>query len=172
MYKYNFEVQGHWRLRFLLVNAILFLTIQSGCTHYSARVEKGQQLDTASIKQIIIDKSTQSDVFKLLGTPHSIIRGKGTIEEAQTLSLGQLGLVPSFGDFYSYKDSRQVSVDDRHYAMLYRFAKSTGSAAGVHLIVIGFRNADFQFKSDELLLVLDTETNVVTDVAYRKEVSP
>ena len=140
----------------LLWIAVL-LTSMSGCVVMSGKIEEGKQIDEAKVNQIVIGKSRRSDVYKLFGTPHSQFRGQVEFIE------GRVGV------FFSHVGNRYLSsLDDNHYAMLYRFTTSQVGIVMGSIVVVMFQNVKETIKSDELLLLLDKETNIVVDVAYRK----
>jgi len=146
----------------LLVGAVLATVC--GCFSYSTTtVEKGKPLDQAAISRIVIGQTTRSDVFALLGTPHSVFEGQVEFREDQGV-----GFDPHL--FYSYKDNRYLSsIDGQHYAMLYRFGKASGTTVVLAPVVVTYRGADARINTDELLLLVDKTTNVVDDVAYRQD---
>lgn len=151
--------------------AILLLALFNSCISYSSMsVEKGKAIDQEAIKQIVIGSSTRSDVFELLGTPHSIFEGQTEFEESQAFLHG--GGAHHRSVFYSYKDKRQLkTINESHYAMLYQFSTSSSNSTGLYSIVISYQKSDFVIKSSELLLFLHKKTSIVEDVAYRKEIS-
>lgn len=146
-----------WVRRLCLTSIIIVMI--SGCGSYSnVTVNKGRPIDENKIKQIVLGKTTRSDVFDLLGTPHSMFQGQVEFKNAELIGL------------YLHVENRYLtSLDDRHYAMLYRFSKSLSETIGIFTIVIVTRDTQISLKLDELLVLINIESNIVEDVAYRKE---
>jgi hypothetical protein len=157
---------GEWRL-LVSTTALVGFTMQlSGCVFHShkttVKIEHGSELDEAQIRQIEPGITTRSQVFEWFGPPHSIFK-----EEAEIFSYENVG-------FYSYARTRWLtSIDAGQYGMLYRFEDSvTSTVEKEHIWVIfwdGNTKRRAKFAGQELLLLFDGKTNVVTDVAYRRE---
>jgi hypothetical protein len=126
-----------------------------GCIRYDeGTVEIHKRIRDSEVRQIVIGKTTRSEVFQLLGTPFSIFEGPVQLAETRSMS------------FYSHSENRPfTSIDPWHYAMLYRFSRDSYT----HSVVLIFGQTNVQIKTDELLLLINKETNVVHDVAYRNE---
>jgi hypothetical protein len=152
------EYPRNARTRLTLFGVQLAL-LAGGCVaHSRVTLKRGVPLDQNAIQRIEIGKSTRSEVFKLMGTPHSMFQGQVELKQAQFTGMG----------FYRHLENRFLTtLDDEHYAMLYRFDKS--STKSTIVLVVDFTNISIQ--TDELLLLLNRKTDVVDDVAYRKETS-
>ena len=142
----------------VILFAALILTVAAmngGCVRYeTGSVEVGRPISAGDVRQIEIGKTTRSDVFKLLGTPHSIFEGTAQFLENRSMT------------FYSHSANRYLtSINPWHYAMLYRFARDAYS----HRFMVVSGRTSVQIKTDELLLLVNKDTNVVEDLAYRPE---
>jgi hypothetical protein len=138
----------------------------SGCASHShkttVQIEHGSELNEAQIRQIEPGTTTRAQVFEWFGPPHSIFK-----EDAQILSYENVG-------FYSYAQTRWLNaVGAGQYGMLYRFEDSVASTVEKEHIWVIFWDGNTErrakFAGQELLLLLYSKTNVVTDVAYRRE---
>jgi hypothetical protein len=156
------SLMEQWRMQVVwFVSGLLLLL--SGCLSYSnMTVTKGKPLNQSGINQIVVGRTTRSDVFKLMGAPHSIFQGQVEFKRSEFLS-----------DYsWSYFDSENrflTSLGDKHYAMLYRFGRSSGTSVGIAPLVVTYRNTDVAIQSDELLLFFNKQTDVIENVAYRGE---
>ena len=137
----------------------------SGCTWHShtetVQIEHGSELDETRIRQIEPGTTTRAQIFEWLGPPHSIFK-----EDAQILSYEDVG-------FYSYAQTRWLTtIGAGQYGMLYRFEDSPASTVEKEQLWVIFWTGNtkrrVQFAGQELLLLMDSESHVVTDVAYRK----
>lgn len=139
----------------ICVAVVLAASTVSGCVYYGTHTaEKGRPLSTEAVHQIIIGKTTRTDILKTFGPPHSIFQGQGELLTAERIG------------WYRYVETRLVSsIDEQHYAMLYRFG--TSSASSLVVLVAGTSQASIQ--ADELLIFLNKASNVVSDVAYRND---
>lgn len=147
--------------------ALVGFTMQlSGCASYShtttVEIEHGSELNEAQIRQLEPGTTTRAQVFEWFGPPHSIFK-----EDAQILSYEDVG-------FYSYAQTRWLTtIGAGQYGMLYRFEDSVTSTVEKDRIWVIFWDGSTKrrakFGGQELLLLLDSKTNVVTDVAYRRE---
>jgi hypothetical protein len=134
----------------------LALAASVACAYSRTTVTTGRPLDEKAIGGIVIGQTTRSDIFKALGAPHSIFQGQAEFTEAKLLPL------------YFHSQNRYLStIDDRHYALLYRFG--TGRTATTLILVVSDTKVDI--RSDEVLLMMNRQTDVVEDVAYRRETS-
>lgn len=141
-------------IRYRGICTAVALTMSVACSYSRLNVQSGRPLDEQAIKRIVIGQTTRSDVFNLLGTPHSMFQGQVEFREAQLLPL------------YLHNENRYLSsIDDVHYAVFYRFSKSLSTST----LVVVVSNSAVRIMSDELLLLLNRNTNVVDDVAYRKD---
>lgn len=140
------------------------LLATSGCV--SARhknnlhVEHGSRIDAARVDAIVIGQTTRAELFKWLGPPHSMFK-----DEAELTSYERVG-------FYSYaKDRHLATFEEGQYALLYRFDKTDARSTIRIQGVLGFwkssADTDISFTGDELLIFLNGDTHVVTDVASR-----
>jgi len=152
------EMQPVLRRWNILIWAVVLLASVSGCLFFGdGKMEEGKPIDEAKVNQIIIGKTKRSDIYQLLGTPHSQFQGQVELKEG------------SLRGFFSHTENRYLSsLDDNHYAMLYQFTTLKVRIAGGFAIVVAFRNTEGTIKSDELLLLLEKGTDIVVDVAYRK----
>jgi hypothetical protein len=146
----------------------LVLLLAAGCV--SARhkttvhVEHGSHIDSARVDQIVIGQTTRAELFEWFGPPHSMFK-----DEAELMNQERLG-------FYSYKKNRQLTTFEKgQYALLYRFdrtdAQSTIRIRAVFPFWKSKEDIDVAFTGDELLIFLDGDTHVVTDVASRNTAS-
>lgn len=157
--KESIEARKMWLARLC---AIIVMTSSCAYSTHDISVKKGIPIDQSAINQIVIGKTTRSDVFKLLGTPHSIFHGQVEVGFVE----GEA--VP----YYSYIENRPLSsIDDKHYALLYRFGKLSAKSTSKTITIVHYRNTQVSIKSNELLLFINKETDIVDDVAYRKETS-
>ncbi|MCI0557022.1 MAG: hypothetical protein MN733_00890 [Nitrososphaera sp.] len=142
------------------------LGFTNGCYYASTTITRGKGLEEAALTRIVIGKTTQSDLFKLFGTPHSIFQGQQEFKESQAIGFWHLHPFT----FYSYKEDRYLTtLRDDQYAILYRFSESAGQSLMLHGIVIGYQGTDMRIQADELLLFLNKETKIVEDAAYPKQ---
>ncbi len=126
-----------------------------GCVLSTTTLKSGVPLDPAALSQIRLGETTGTEVMRLLGPPHSIIRGSARFREA-----GSLGC-------YSYARDRQLSsLDDKHYALFYRYDRGN-TRSGALLIVSTTERHEVRFQGKEVLIILESERDVVTDVASR-----
>lgn len=140
-----------------LAAALILLT--SSCIFYAGgSVEKGNPINPDDVARIEVGKTTRSEVFKLLGAPHSIFQGRAEIEEAL-----------AFGPPYIFvlsKDKRTFdTIDKSLYAMLYWYRK--GSMNAFALVVFAYTQTEIP--NDDFLLFLTKETNIVEEAAYRDQ---
>jgi hypothetical protein len=144
-----------WQVLILIVSPLIFM---NGCLMVtSTTIEEGRPIDEAKVKQIVIGQTKRRDVYELFGPPHSQFQGQVEFKEG------------SLRGFFSHIENRYLSsLDDRHYAMLYRFVTSKAEFTGGTAVVVTLANTKGTIKSDELLLLLEKETDMVVDVAYRK----
>ncbi len=147
----------------LLTLGISIIMISS-CVKMYTTAEHGIQMNETVINEIVIGKTTRSELFKLLGTPHSIFQGQAEFTEGYSIH--------SINEYYSHEQNRYLSsIDEGHYAFLYRFGKTSSKSTAVFVVLISSRNTHIKIRSDELLILIDKKTNIVDDVAYRKDTS-
>jgi hypothetical protein len=154
---------GIWigRVRAVLTLGIALLAM-CGCASTHVTTELGSPIDDQAVSQIVIGKTTRSEVFKLLGTPHSIFEGQAEFQEGYATYM--------MGEYYSYLENRHLSgINDRQYAILYRFRKTATNSSTKVGVVVNWKNVATTIKTDELLIFVDKETDIVADVAYRPE---
>jgi hypothetical protein len=134
------------------------LVLMSSCFYVGGeRVIEGRRIDPTKVSQIIIGKSSRSNVYQLLGPPHSQFQGQVEFQEG------------SLRGFFAHMENRYLSsLDDNHYVILYRFVTTEGRAVGGTAIVVTIADTKIALKSDELLILLDKATDVVVDMAYIK----
>jgi hypothetical protein len=122
-------------------------------------VERGAPIDSEALSKIQIGKTTRSEIFSLLGSPNSIIDGQSTLWSGELIN------------YYGYIESREISsLDDKHYAFLYKFNKSQAKEKTTFVVIIGARSNKISIKGDELLIIFNKNTNIVEDLAYRQEI--
>lgn len=146
---------------FLLLHLGLLMAV--GCVAFgrtTTHIEHGTPIDSTRVDQIVIGQTTRADLFKWFGPPHSMFNG-----EAELVNYENVG-------FYSYSKNRQLAtLDEDQYALLYRFDETDARTKVNILIVPFFQNAEssnqVSFGGDELLVLLNRNTHVVTDVAWR-----
>jgi hypothetical protein len=128
--------------------AAVLAAITSGCLFYATgKVEEGKTIDAAKVKQIVIGMTTRGEVYELLGTPHSQFQGQVELKEGSLQGL------------FSHIQNRYLSsLDDEHYAMLYRFTTTRGKITAGTAIVLGYSNQQYTIQSDELLILFDKKT--------------
>jgi len=143
--------------------AALVLYPLAGCVLYSdTSFERGAPVDPRALAQISIGRTTQSEVFRLLGTPHSMFEGQVRFQEVRAM-----GVMDSF---FLHKDDRYLtSLDEKHTAMLYRFAQDTGTSVRASAVIVTYQGTNITLKTDELLLLINKDSRVVDDIAYRRE---
>jgi hypothetical protein len=134
---------------FLLTGA----TLLGGCVRITTTVETRASLKTEALSQIRLGETTGAEVMRLLGPPHSIIRGSARFRE-----VGCLG-------YYSYAQDRQLSsLDDEHYALFYKCGRA--KARSTALLIAGtIEGRNVRVQGEELLIILNEDTDVITDVA-------
>lgn len=140
----------------LKIAAALFLTASTvGCIFYSKHsVERGKSLDEQAVHRIVIGKTTRTDILNVFGPPHSIFQNQGELLTAERVG------------WYRYVETRMLgSIDEQHYAMLYRFGRSAARS----IVILPVETSDATIKADELLIFLNKTSNIVSDVGYRNE---
>lgn len=144
------------RARCLILLSVLTL---GGCFVSHRTLKKGTPLAQHALNRIVIGTTTRSEVFELLGPPHSILTGQAEFMDADYLG------------YYSHTLNRQLgSIDDTHYVLLYRYGETQDSFSAA--LLLGEReHFRAQLLYDELLIMIDSKTNLVTDIAYHKEPS-
>ena len=154
------EISHDLILWFLTLGISILMIV--GCVQMTrtSTSEHGLPINETRINEIVIGKTTRSDLFKLLGTPHSIFQGQTEFVEGYS--------IPAINQYYSHVQNRYLSsLDERHYAFLYRFGKTSS----ISTCILSSTNSKIKIRSDEFLLLIDKKTNIVDDVAYRKETS-
>ncbi len=138
------------------------LALLGGCTWSTITVESGAPPDPAALSRIRLGETTGTEVMRLLGPPHSIIRGSARIYDVGDRALRHGSSIP---EYYSYARERQLSsLDDEHYALFYKYWRETRSDA--LLIARISKQREVRFQGEELLIILDNEKDVVTDVGF------
>ena len=133
------------------------ILIINGCVSISTTAEIGEPLDVKAIQKIVIGETTKSDIFKTMGTPHSIFQNQAEFTESYSIQ------------GYSTVQNRQLSaIDDNHYAFLYRFTLSSSITEETNTVFVKIKDTTIRIRTNELLLLFDKRTNIVDDVAYRK----
>ena len=144
-----------------------------GCVYIGHTERMGRPIDQDAISRIVIGMTTRSEVIKLLGLPEGQFAGQVSFTDSNYMSLGS-------GKFYRHVANRYLdSLDDKHYAMLYRVNRSSGQSwefgepfgrpTKRPSTMITISHADSRFMTDELLLLVTKDTDIVEDFAYRKE---
>ncbi|HXK30285.1 MAG TPA: hypothetical protein VJ646_18725 [Candidatus Binatia bacterium] len=143
----------------VLICVSVFLVGLPGCVaHHSTTIEVGKSPDERAVSQITIGKTTRSDLFRTLGTPHSIFQGQVEFKKTQLVG------------FFLHSENRFLTTwNDKQYAVLYRAGKVEGREVVVSAVIITVGNTNVKVQSDELLLFLNKDTHIVEDFAYRKE---
>lgn len=141
--------------------------VLGGCVLSTTTIESGAPLDRAALSQIRLGETTGTEVMRLLGPPHSIIRGSASFREASSLDYHTRYQRLSGHGYYSYAQDRQLSsFDDEHYILFYKYGKVKARSTALLITGIAGRR-DVRFQGEELLIVVDTDRDVVTDVASR-----
>lgn len=153
------QTLGH---AFLLLHLGLLMAV--GCVtlgRSTTHIEHGTPIDSARVDRIVIGQTTRSDLFKWFGPPHSMFK-----DHAELVTYEKVG-------FYSHSENRQLTtLGEEQYAFLYRFDR-TDVLTRINILIVPFfgneesRN-DVSFTGDELLVLLNRNTDVVADVAWRK----
>lgn len=149
-----------------LIALSIFVIVSGGCAtaRLDMKAEHGSPIDEDKLNSIVIGKTTRSDVFKLLGTPHSMFQGQAEFQEGY--------VVFSLGQFYSHNQNRYLSsLDDQHYALLYRYGTTSSKSTLTYIMLNTSSNTRIRIRNDELLILFDKATDVVSDIAYLKETS-
>ncbi len=141
------------------------LLMATGCItfgRYTTHVEHGAPLDPKRVEQIVIGDTTRADVFRWFGPPHSMFK-----DEAELFNYEHVG-------FYSYLRNRRLeSIDEGSYVLLYLF-RETDAYTKIKIRAAPFSmqseiDNEVTFAGDELMILLDRDTHVVTDVAWRSK---
>lgn len=138
----------------------------AGCVEYSkTTITRGKPIEEATASRIVIGRTTRSEIFSMLGVPHSIFEGQVQFHQDESIRFD-----PTL--FYRYAEQRYLaSLDDEHYALLYRFSESKGRTLALTPILVSYRSARVSLNVDELLLLVNKKTQIVDDVAYRRDTS-
>jgi hypothetical protein len=153
----------------LLLVAVALL---GGCASFTTTVETRAPLDQRALARIIPDKTTGAEVARLLGPPHSIIRGSAHFRESGGFFYYFVSSAGGAAPNYFYSQDRQLSsLDDKHYALLYKYAQASLRVDAV-LTTGGSQRSEMRFQGEELLIIIDSERDVVTDMAFRSDESP
>lgn len=143
-----------------------------GCVLSATTITSGVPLDPVALSQIRLGKTTGTEVMRLLGPPHSIIRGNAQFREAGGLDYPAPSGPLSSRGYYSYAKDRQFSsLDDKHYALFYKYGKTRARSRGFRIAGITGRR-EVRVGGEELLIILDVERDVVTDVASHWNATP
>ncbi len=165
---FSLFVYTRWRKVLAIAVASSILAAANGCYYASTTVTRGKSLEAAALNRIVIGKTTQRELFNLLGTPHSIFQGQQEFKESQAIGFRHFHPFA----FYSYKENRYLTtLHDDQYAILYRFGESSGKSLMLYPIVIGYQGTDMSIQTDELLLFLNKDTKIVEDAAFPKQSS-
>lgn len=152
----------HRRLRLADRCLACGLLVIAGCitSRTTTHVEHGTRIDPRDVAQIVIGQTTRSEIFQEFGTPQSMFRDRADLFRFESVG------------FYSYAQNRVLTTfAEGQYALLYRFDQAD-TRTRVRVLVFPFvvsakTNKEAYFTGDELLIFLDTNTNVVTDVAAK-----
>jgi hypothetical protein len=127
----------------------------SPCSVSTKKIESGTPLNRDSLARIKPGVTTGNEVMRMLGPPHSIVRG-----QAEFLEVGG-------GAYFSYAERRQLSsLDDEHYALFYRYGRTDVRSRSVD--VVGERETRrVRHGGEELLVIVDERSDVVVDYATR-----
>lgn len=144
--------------------ALGILLVVTSCVEYSkTTIIKGNPLEEATVDRIVIGRTTRSEVFSMLGAPHSIFEGQVQFHEAESIEFNS-------ALFYRYAEERYLtSLDNEHYALLYRFREARGRTLTLAPILVTYRDARASLNVNEILLLVNKRTHIVEDVAYRKD---
>ena len=127
-----------------------------GCATTAVRAP----LDPEALAQIKLGETTGAEVMRLLGPPHSIIRGSASFREA-----GSPGRC-LHGQYYSYARDRQLSsLDDEHYVLFYKYSKTEGRSIALCIADTSSERRRVRIESKELLIIVARDGDVVVDVA-------
>jgi hypothetical protein len=153
----------HDRLRNALVRVTLLLCAASlaSCGYHGVSVKKGSPISDEAVAQLKIGETSRADVFKLLGPPHSMFEEQASLAEFHAFRFFGPG-----GPGVAQGETRQLgSLSRDQYALLYRFASASASSAFV--VVVGQTNV--KIGADELLLLFNRNTNILQELAYRRD---
>jgi hypothetical protein len=140
-----------FNLFFIAIFVSMAFILSAGCVR-SVTAETGMEIDPEKVFEIKIGETTRSQVFQLLGMPHSIFQGQAEFTEIHDL-----------GEWYAHGSSRYLSsIDDDHIALLYRFSRASSKTT----VKICSSKTKIKINADELLLLVDKKSSVVTEVAY------
>ena len=79
------------------------LVLVAGCAEYSrTTITRGRLIEEATVSRIVIGRTTRSEVFSMLGAPHSIFEGQVQFHEAESIQFD-----PTL--FYRYAEQRYLS---------------------------------------------------------------
>lgn len=146
-----------YRINSLVLFLLLCISIAAGCGTTNMSVEAGNRIDESALRKMIIGKTTRSDVFALLGPPHSIFENQSEFVESHSI----MG--------YSTVQNRYLSsLDDEHYALLYRSSKASSKSTQGFALVVYFKDTQTKISSSEVLLLFNKETDILDDIAYSK----
>lgn len=139
-----------------------------GCSTFTSTAESRAPLKAEALAQIKIGQTTAAEVARMLGSPHSIVRGNAHFRESggpMYYCLSPTG----WSDPYTFSQERHLtSLDDAHYAFLYKYDKT--QARSVSLEFSGStERRKVSFCGQEVLIILDNQRNVVTDMAVSSD---
>jgi hypothetical protein len=141
----------------MILLQILSISIVVGCASMKMTAEVGDKIDEDAVQQMVIGKTTRSDVFALLGTPHSIFENQAEFTEGYSVM-----------GFSTVQNRYLSSLGDDRYALLYRFAETSSKSTLGYVVFVSFWDTQIKVGSDELLLLFSKDTDILEDVAYRK----
>ena len=110
----------------------------------------------SALVQISIGETTEAEITRLLGTPHT--------------TFDEIGVTDQLDALFLYKANRYLrNLDDKHVGVLYRFTGDTGKSVRGIAVLVNSGGTNIAFKTDQLLLLINRETRVVDDIGYRRE---
>lgn len=141
----------------VLAAGIALVAACASCAVSTTTIESQRALDPAALNRIAIGSTSVDEIYAWFGPPHSIVRGSGRFQE-----------VAGHG-YYSFVQDRQLSsLDDAHYALLYKYERARIRTTAP--LRLGLEQHDrMTFEGAELLVILDSTRDVVTDYALRRE---
>ena len=78
--------EGKMKISFRSIWLLPYISLLVGCSSYSTKIdmtaEVGNPIDENAVQEITIGETTRSEVFALLGTPHSIFQDQAELRPA------------------------------------------------------------------------------------------
>jgi hypothetical protein len=134
---------------------LVILAFVGGCSVSTKKIESGTPLNRDLLAQIKPGVTTGSEVMRMLGPPHSIIRGQAEFLEV------------SGGVYESHVERRRLSsLDDKQYALFYRYGRTDVHTIGVEFIGES-ESQRVRHGGEELFVIVDEQSDVVVDYATR-----